>query len=113
MALGNGRPQGDPVMISVDGGTGPAWSRNGRELLSRAGDDLISLDVRSTVPLVLGERRRLLDLSPFEPQYFHDFQVAPDGQRFLLVRADADSRPTRLDIILNWVPELAEKVGSR
>jgi Tol biopolymer transport system component len=102
--------QGDRVMLSVDGGTGPAWSRDGRELFYRSGGDLVSVEVRSTSPLVLGERRKLLDVSAFEPQYFRDFEVSPDGQRFLFLRAEPDSRPTRLDVILDWFPELARKV---
>ncbi len=101
-------------MVSLDGGTGPVWSRDGRELFYRAGDDLMSIEVRSTSPtLVLGERKRLLDVSAFEPQYFHEFDVSADGQRFLFIRAEPDSRPTRIDVILNWFPELAAKVPAR
>jgi hypothetical protein len=42
--------QDDHIMVSVDGGTGPVWSRDGRELFYRAGDDLMSVQVRSTAP---------------------------------------------------------------
>ena len=101
---------GDPVAISIDGGTGPAWSRDGRELFYRAGDDLMSIEVRSTSPLVLGARKKVLDVSGFEPAYFHDFDVSADGQRFLFIRAESDARPTRIDVILNWFPELARLV---
>jgi hypothetical protein len=66
--------------------------------------------VLSTSPLQLGERRRLLDVSAFEPQYFREFDVSPDGQRFLFIRAEPESRPTRLHVILDWLPELAAKV---
>src|SRR4029450_6028345 len=69
--------QGERVMISLDGGTGPVWSRDGRELFYRAGDALMSVEVRSTDPtLVLGERKRLIDVSAFEPQNFHGFDVS-------------------------------------
>jgi eukaryotic-like serine/threonine-protein kinase len=98
--------EGDRTMISVDGGTGPVWSRDGRELLYRAGDNLMSVAVRSTTPLVLGERRKLLDVSAFEAMYFHDFDVSADGQRFLFIRSEPAARPTRLDVIVNWFPEL-------
>jgi hypothetical protein len=102
------------VMISLEGGTGPVWSRDGHELFYRAGDDLMTIEVRSTNPtLVLGERRRLLDVSAFESQYFHEFDVSADGQRFLFIRAEPESRPTRINVILNWFPELAAKVPPR
>jgi dipeptidyl aminopeptidase/acylaminoacyl peptidase len=101
------------VMVSIDGGTGPVWTRDGREILYRAGDDLMSAEVRSLSPtLVLGERRRLLDVSAFESQYFHELDVSADGQRFLFLRADPEARPTRIDIILDWFPELRAKLAS-
>jgi Tol biopolymer transport system component len=101
--------RGNRVTVSTDGGTGPVWSRDGRELFYRAGDDLISVEVRSTSPLVLGNRRKLLDVSGFEPGYFHDFDVSADGQRFLFIRAEPGARPTRIDVILNWFPELKRR----
>jgi hypothetical protein len=105
---------GERVMVSLEGGTGPVWSRDGRELFYRAGDDLMTVEVRATNPtLVLGERRRLLDVSAFESQYFHEFDVSADGARFLFIRAEPESRPTRVNVILNWFPELARKVPVR
>ena len=94
----------------MDGGTGPAWSRNGKELFYRAGDNLMSVEVLSTSPLKLGMRKPLIDVSAFEPAYFHDFDVSADGQRFLFIRAEPDARPTRIDVILNWFPELSRLV---
>jgi hypothetical protein len=103
--------EGGRAMISINGGTGPVWSRDGRELFYRAGDDLVSVQVQTSGALVLGERRKLLDLSAFEPAYFHEFDVSADGRRFLLIRAEPGARPTRLDVILNWFPELTRLAG--
>jgi serine/threonine protein kinase len=100
----------DRVTVSVGGGTGPVWSRDGRELFYRAGDDLMSAEIQSMTPLTLGTRRKLLDVSGFEPGYFHEFDVSADGQRFLFIQAEPDARPTRLDVIVNWFPELARLV---
>jgi Tol biopolymer transport system component len=105
--------KGDRVTISSGGGTGPAWSRDGRELFYRAGDTLMSVAIRSTAPLGLGDRTKLLDVSGFEPAYFHDFDVSADGQRFLFIRAEPDARPTRIDVIVNWFPELARLVAGK
>ena len=97
---------GDRLTVSTEGGSGPVWSRDGKELFYRAGDDLITAEILSMNPLRLGIRKKLLDVSAFEPGYFHDFDVSPDGQRFLFIRAEPESRTTRLDVILNWFPEL-------
>ena len=85
-------------------------SRDGHELFYRSGDDLISLQVRTAGALVLGERKKLMDLSAYDPGYFHDFDVSADGQRFLLIRTEPESRPLRIDVVLNWFDELRTKV---
>ena len=54
---------GERTTVSVDGGTGPVWSRDGRELFYRSGDYLMSAEVKSMSPLVLGARTRLMDVS--------------------------------------------------
>jgi dipeptidyl aminopeptidase/acylaminoacyl peptidase len=105
--------KGDRVTISIDGGTGPVWSRDGRELFYRAGDDLMSVQVRTAGALVPGERRRLLDLSGYDSGYFHEFDVSPDGQRFLLIRTEPGARPTRIDVVQNWFPELTRIMGGK
>jgi dipeptidyl aminopeptidase/acylaminoacyl peptidase len=105
--------KGARVTVSTGGGTSPVWSRDGRELFYRAGDDLMSVEVRSKNPLVLGDRKKLLDVSSLEPGYFHDFDVSPDGQRFLFIRAEPAARPTRLDVIVNWFPELTRLAGRK
>jgi serine/threonine-protein kinase len=105
--------KGERATVSIDGGTGPVWSRDGRELFYRAGDHVMSIDVRSTNPLTLGERHTLVDVSGFDSMYFHEFDVSADGRRFLFLRAEPDARPTRLDVIVNWFPELAKKVAGK
>jgi hypothetical protein len=102
---------GERRVVSPAGGTGPLWSPDGRELLYRSGDDLMSVPVLSSAPLRFGERRRLLDVSGYESQYFHELAISADGERFLLLRAEPESRSTRIDIVLDWLPELAAKVG--
>jgi Tol biopolymer transport system component len=102
--------KGDRVPISIDGGTGPVWSRNSSELFYRAGDNLMSVQIRSMSPLVLGDRKNLLDVSAFEPAYYHDFDVSADGRRFLFIRSEPNARPTSLNVIVNWFPELERLV---
>jgi serine/threonine-protein kinase len=104
--------KGTRVTVSLDGGTGPVWSRDGRQLFYRAGDELVSVQVTLTPALQLGTRQTLLDLSAYDSGYLHEFDVSPDGQRFLLIRTAPESRPTRLDLVLNWSEEL-RKLGGK
>ena len=105
--------KGERTMISINGGTGAMWSRDGRELFYRAGDDLMSVAVNTTGALKLGERRKLADLSGYDAGQFHEFDVSPDGQRFLLIRTEPSSRPLRLDVMVNWLDELKAKTAAR
>jgi hypothetical protein len=41
------------------------------------------------------------------------FEVMPDGEHFLMVRADPEAIPTRLRVIFNWFEELKAKVPLR
>jgi len=97
---------GDRVTVSTEGGSGPAWSHDGKELFYRSGDYLMSVEILSMAPLRLGARKKVIDVSAFEPAYFHDFDVSADGRRFLFIQSEPDARPTRIDVILNWFPEL-------
>jgi hypothetical protein len=62
--------------------------------------------VSLTPQLALGARQTLLDLSAYDSGYLHEFDISADGQRFLLIRTAPESRPTRLDVVLNWSEEL-------
>jgi hypothetical protein len=70
----------------------------------------MSIKVSTTAGLVLGERRRLLDPSRYDSGCFHEFDVSADGQWLLLIRTEAESRPTRLDVVVNWAEELKRLV---
>ena len=66
---------------------------------------MMVVDVQ-TEPSFTASRPRLL----FEGQYGNDFDVAPDGQRFLMVRSEQGEVPTELNVVLNWFEELKQRV---
>jgi len=39
---------------------------------------------------------------------FHEFDVTPDGQRFLMIRSDTAEAPSELRFVLNWAEQLRE-----
>jgi serine/threonine-protein kinase len=96
--------------ISVGGGSGPRWSRSGRELFyvdDRR--DLIAVPVTLAPTFAAGVPHRLFSIQPF---LFIGYDPSPDGQRFLTVRAvGADlTRPPELVVVQNFVEELRAKV---
>jgi hypothetical protein len=89
------------------------WNRNGRELFYRSGGKMMAVDIATQPGFTVGKPRML-----FEGQYVPtpttspNYDVAPDGQRFLMLKATEQtySAPTQINVVLNWFEELKQKV---
>ncbi|HEX6643271.1 MAG TPA: hypothetical protein VF037_01255, partial [Gemmatimonadales bacterium] len=95
---------GGRAQVSLDGGTEPAWSRDGRELYYRKGGALYAASVRPGAGFEIASRARLF----VEPDYAADlthryYDVTPDG-RFVMIR-DLEGG-ARLNVTLNWFQNL-------
>ena len=100
--------QGGLVQISTDGGLEPVWAPNGEELFYRNRDQMIVVAVETEASFQ-AERPRIL----FEGSYVYNFtgmtsnyDITPDGQRFVMVQATQESAPAQIQVILNWFEEL-------
>jgi hypothetical protein len=92
---------GNRITVSTGGGILPRWSGDGSELFYVADDAVVAVAVRPDGSF--GPPRRLFDRSPFLFNHrFNSYSVAPDGQRFLMIRRDPGSVPRQLNVILNW-----------
>ncbi len=101
--------------ISTSGGTHPLWASNGRELLYRRGAALMTVPVQ-TEPSFTPATPEVL----FAGNYFtgaligRTYDVAPDGQRFLMIKegggAEDTSAPPSLVVVQNWFEELRRLV---
>jgi Tol biopolymer transport system component len=104
---------GGKWQISTEGGTEPVWNTNGRELFYRSGDKMMAVDITTQPGFAAGKPRML-----FEGQYqptpvtFPNYDVAPDGQRFLMLKPvdQAQAAPTQINVVLNWFEELKRRV---
>ena len=111
---------GTRVQISVEGGTQPVWSRNGRELFFRNGDDMLAVSIRLSPSLGAGKpetlfTRQVLDDSS-GPAYgmVADYDVSTDGQRFIMRKQNLDtSQIPTARIVLNWFDELKRLTMTR
>ena len=95
--------------ISTGGGAAPVWSPDGRELFYRRQDDgammVVTIDADPVFtpgsPRVLFEGRYVLG-GPWR-----HYDVAPDGQRFVMIKdATRDGPGPALVAVLNWFEEL-------
>ncbi|TFG45166.1 MAG: hypothetical protein E4H41_05780, partial [Gemmatimonadales bacterium] len=93
---------GGRVSVSLLGGTEPAWSRDGRELYYRSGDSLMAAAV-SLAPTFAVTGRRVLFTGAFvRAANSREYDPAPDGQRFVMIRGGTTQSTL---IILNDVFE--------
>jgi eukaryotic-like serine/threonine-protein kinase len=98
--------------ISVAGGEQPRWTKGGRELIYRRGDAVMAAQVdlstgKSGTPVELF-RKTQPDRLGGGRTYTYD--VAPDGNRFLLVVPVQHARAQPAVVVLNWFAELNSKL---
>ncbi|MEE9569669.1 MAG: protein kinase, partial [Candidatus Binatia bacterium] len=105
-------PSGKEV-ASINGGSEPVWSPDGRELFYRLGDKILVVDVELEPELALGQPRVLFQGS-FSPTLVGspNYDVSPDGTRFIMIKR-TDNPPTHINVVLNWFEELKQIVPIR
>jgi hypothetical protein len=93
----------------VDGGQEPLWAPDGRELFYRRGRRILRVEVAPELKFE-AEKPRLHFEADSDFPGWRNYDIAPDGQRFLTVRAQGRSRPTELNVVLHWFEALKRKV---
>jgi serine/threonine-protein kinase len=105
--------------VSTDGGRHPAWSHDGHELFFVTLDGLlmaVPVDPREAV-WNAGTPQRL-----FDRRYYtgggipRQYDVSPDGQRFLMLAqgtGDRATAPLQVIVVQNWLEELRRLVPPR
>ena len=101
--------------VSTDGGIEPVWAHSGRELFYKGSENLtlMVLEVLPEPTFVIGERRALFAIQRFllDPNY-PQYDVTPDGQRFVMIRTRAVEEAGQLILVENFFEELKAKVGN-
>ncbi|HEX6089802.1 MAG TPA: protein kinase [Gemmatimonadales bacterium] len=92
------------TQVSLDGGTEPLWSRDGRELFYRSGAALHAAEVRTSPTFDIVRRTRLFADPAYVGDISHAFyDVTPDG-RFIMIRELSGT--THLSVTLNLFQNL-------
>jgi Tol biopolymer transport system component len=112
---------GSRHQISIDGGTAPAWSRDGRELFyttttttggQASVTKMMAVSVRVAPSFVASPPRMLFEGRYGATAVVRPYDVSPDGRRFLMVKQK--ERPpisaSQMILVQNWVEELKARV---
>ncbi len=103
---------GGKWQISKDGGSFPRWRRDGRELFYYALDErLMAVPVRSATGFAVGDAMPLFEVHLLNgpanaPRSRHQYDVARDGQRFLVNVPLEDAAASSITVVLNWTAGL-------
>jgi hypothetical protein len=85
-------------------------ARSGQELFYLQGDTMMVVPVR-TQPEFSAGAPRVLFQGRFEHAFFnHEYDVTPDGQRFVMVKPPEKQEPLRLVAIPYWSEEMAARL---
>jgi eukaryotic-like serine/threonine-protein kinase len=99
---------GPKTRVSTDGGAGPLWNRNGRELFYQSVNGIMAVPVLDTQTMRLGAPVRLFSYQARGgTSGGRAYDVSPDGDRFLTVEpADPAHPPSQLNLVQNWFAEV-------
>jgi hypothetical protein len=106
---------GPRVQVSVGGGKSVVWRRDGGELFYAGKDGVLTAAAFETA----GGRARVRDPQPLFPLLLgssfgidtsrRSYDVAPDGERFLIVRRAPDAENDDAVVVLNWTAVLGAR----
>jgi serine/threonine protein kinase len=101
---------GGKWQISTDGGGEPVWNPKGRELFYRSGNKMMAVDVTTQETFSAGNPKMLFEgLYVPTPRSFQDYDVSPDGQRFLMLKAAGQGQVSpQINVVVNWTEELKQ-----
>ena len=102
---------GQKWQISSEGGSQVLWARNG-ELFYRSGNKMMAVEVKTQPAFSAGSPRLLFDGQYSWFVHRHNYDVTPDGQRFLMLKS-ADPAATQINVVLNWFEDLKQRVPVR
>ncbi len=103
---------GGRTQISVDGGTEPVWSRDGR-LYYRSGSSVMAADIDPATRTRVGTSRRMAE-GPYQPGAatgLPNYDVAADGRLLLIAQSAAQVLPDRLSVTVNWFADLVNRLA--
>jgi Tol biopolymer transport system component len=106
----DGQLGADKKIVSTSGGRLPVWRRDGSELFFVAADgQMMASSVKTggtefefAAPKPLFKTRTI----SLEGSIYHEYDVSPDGQRFLIGTLIGDTKAAPPTVILNWTAAL-------
>jgi len=95
--------------ISSDGGVAPVWHPKEQELFYRNGSALEGVTIKTEPTFTAGSPAVLFTGNYLTGLTRRQYDIAPDGQRFLMIKA-VEGSTAQINVVLNWFEELKRLV---
>jgi serine/threonine-protein kinase len=93
--------------VSNEGGRFPRWRKDTAELFYLSNQGIMGVGYRVSGNEFVPATPTLI----LSGKYF-EFDVAPDGQRFIVNRPDPNARPIDVHVVVNWFGELRKRMAT-
>jgi serine/threonine-protein kinase len=104
---------GGKTKVSTDGGGGPRWGPDGRELFYRNPQGVFVVPVLAGPSFAVGVPQKLFSWPFTGNMSTSGFEIALDGRRLLMMREDPTPDPKQINVILDWLDELKRRAPMR
>ena len=98
---------GARTQVSSKGGREPIWSRDGRRLFYREGEQLVAANVRTAQGVSVASRDVLFRDRFIRGAYHANYDAMPDGAHLLLLEPAEESQ---LMVVHNWADEARQRL---
>jgi Tol biopolymer transport system component len=93
--------------VSNKGGLLPKWRADGKELFYTSTDGkLMAVEIKAGTTFEPGVPHVLFDMAAARAQPLTPYDIAVDGQRFLVLSGRVDANPSSIAVVVNWSADL-------
>ena len=96
--------------ISRNGGQNPVWAPDGKELFYRNSDRMMVVSIQTEPSFKPGDPSPLFAGNFYDQDHWPSYDIAPDGERFVMMEKVELEPLTQINVVLNWFEELKRLV---
>ncbi|UCC97410.1 MAG: PD40 domain-containing protein, partial [Phycisphaerales bacterium] len=97
---------GDKERISTHGGDEPVWDPSGKALYYRGADKMMAVSFETGPEFSASAPKELFSGRYESGRIAGNYDITPDGKRFIMIKPEEGSEPTQINVVLNWLEEL-------
>ena len=99
--------EGGKTLVSTAGGVSPVWAQSGDRIFYSSSNRIVSVGVSTTPNLELEAAEVFFEANSYRlGEHTRDYDVAPEGDRLLMINTSNPLLRSEITVVLNWFQEL-------